>query len=94
VPPGPKPEVLLVRADITYLRQDFSALLFGGDRFDFLVRERPVTRGELLDWFKQRNAGPTRRELALLFVLRELTGRDPGPTIADWKRLAASAGVN
>jgi hypothetical protein len=85
--------MLFVRADITYLRQDFSALLLG-QRFDFLVRERPATRQELLAWFKQRNAGPTRREKALMFALGELTGRYAGPTIDDWKRLAASAGVN
>lgn len=87
-----------IRADITYLRQDFSVLqpqdVVGRDqpreqRFDYLIRLHPLTSVELANWhdkLKGSRAAPPQRE-ALLFALRELTGENPGPQIADWKRL-------
>jgi hypothetical protein len=87
-----------VRADITYLRQDFSVLqpvpshgrLWPADqRFDYMVRLRPIGKKELTLWqdqLKDLGASTPQRE-ALLFALRELTGEDLGPTPADWQRL-------
>ncbi len=78
-----------VRADITYLQQDFSVPLTvknpgpwpAQQRFDFVVRERPAI---------PPIAPPNRQDgyhRAIFFALRELTGRDAGPTAQDWKRL-------
>jgi hypothetical protein len=88
----------LARADVTYLRQDFSLLqpLKDADprpemqRFDFLVRTRPVSAtaaAEYQDWLRQQGAGylaPHRR--AAVAALRTLTGRDaPEPTANAWR---------
>jgi hypothetical protein len=87
-----------VRADITYLKQDFSVQQPvpnhgrhwpSDQRFDYLVRLRPLSKPDvLLLQERPREARPAspQRE-ALLFALRELTGEDPGPTADDWKRL-------
>ncbi|MDY3555961.1 hypothetical protein R5W24_005107 [Gemmata sp. JC717] len=90
---------LMVRIDVTYLRQDFSARLTVPDaqpwpdqqRFDFFVRERAVSDEE---------AGAYREKLtpkepgvlspyhkAALAALRELTGKDTAPTAAAWRKL-------
>src|SRR5207248_1478887 len=56
-------------------------------RFDFMVRERPVTpfdRGVTT----RAGPGPSEQQRSLFFALRELTGADPGPTAEDWKKLA------
>ena len=74
-----------VHADTTYLKQDFSVLQPATDkdgkasaqRFDYLVRVRRATPQEV-----QRAAelkavrSPTESQEALLFALRELTGKD------------------
>src|SRR5262249_23942782 len=94
---------LLVRADVTFLRQDFSvrqsAVLPGAAaaadlRFDYLVRTRPARPDELARQ-KDRSRDPTaypQRE-AVLFALRELTGQDAGPTTEAWQRLFPQAEV-
>jgi hypothetical protein len=83
--PG-KPQGIFVRADVTYVRQDFSVPLTvkkpGGssatERFDFVVRERPINPDNLTETLAARR--PTAVDLssphkqALLFALRELTG--------------------
>jgi sugar lactone lactonase YvrE len=84
---------VFVRADITYLKQDFSVPLTVKNpglwpevqRFDFLVRERPAKPFEIL---AARKPAPTTtpHQQAVLFALRELTGADPGPTPEDWKK--------
>jgi hypothetical protein len=95
---GSSPDIL-VRIDVTYLRQDFSMMLPVHDaapwpdqqRFDFLVRRRVLSPEELEDW--QRNtpkpvAGSTTPyQRAILHALRELTQRDTAPTSQDWRQL-------
>jgi hypothetical protein len=90
---------ILVRVDVTYLRQDFSMLLPVTDanpwpemqRFDFLVRRRPVTEEEAKAYreaLSSREPGfvlPHQR--AVLTALRELTGRDTEPTAKAWRKL-------
>jgi sugar lactone lactonase YvrE len=86
-----------VRADVTYLRQDFSVPLPvknhgvwpAVQRFDFLVRERPATPQEIhgLAARAAEPRPPSDHQKALFFALRELTGKDPGPTAEDWKRV-------
>lgn len=95
--PSASPDVL-VRADVTYLRQDFSLLMPVKDaapwperqRFDFLVRTRPVTTQDAAayqQWTKQQGPGylpPHKR--AALSALRALTGRDaPEATAKAWR---------
>ncbi len=87
----------LVRADVTYLRQDFSVLQPVKDhgvwpawqRFDYLVRVRPLTAEEQVAFAAER---PETRPLsahrkAILFALRALTGRDAGTTAEQWRAL-------
>ncbi len=90
---------ILVRVDVTYLRQDFSALLPVVDagpwpemqRFDFLVRRRVLTDEEA-KLYREQLAGaepgyvPPHRRAALV-ALRELTGRDTEPTAQAWRKL-------
>ena len=88
-----------MRIDVTYLRQDFSALQAVEDanpwpemqRFDFLVRTRTLTEDEAKVYsekLSQREPGqqsPYRR--AVLTALRELTGKDAEPTPEAWRKL-------
>jgi hypothetical protein len=88
-----------VRIDVTYLRQDFSALLAVGDahpwpemqRFDFLVRTRALGEEEAAAVRRALAPGargrPSPYHRAALAALRELTGRDAAPTAEAWRRL-------
>jgi hypothetical protein len=90
---------VLVRLDVTYLRQDFSVLQPVADahpwpemqRFDFLVRTRVLTDEEAAAYRKQLAVGEPGRlspyHRAALAALRELTGRDTAPTPEAWRRL-------
>ena len=94
---------ILVRIDVTYLRQDFSVKLpvSGADpwpemqRFDFVVRSREVTEQEAQAYREQlepRQPGvlsPYHR--AALFALREMTGLDTAPTAQAWRKLLAES---
>jgi HEAT repeat protein len=84
---------LLVRGDVTYLRQDFSVQqpvldvpgpqpTFVNMRFDYLVRVRRATADEA----KAPPARTYEQREAVLFALRELTGRDLGDTTEAWQR--------
>lgn len=84
-----------VRADITYLRQDFSVMQTvaipgawpSNQRYDYLLRIRRLTPRELKLYNQMKEnipAGPQRD--AVLFALRELTGKDLGTTAAEWRR--------
>jgi hypothetical protein len=91
---------LLVRVDVTYLRQDFSItqpVTNNGawpdqQRFDFVVRMTPVSDhlAKLINRrFEKRGTSPQRDNL--LHALRTLTGRDLGRTYQDWQPVLASA---
>ena len=77
---------VFVRADTTYLRQDFSVVQPvpnpgpwpSHQRFDYLVALRPAKASEPAP----DDAG---RAAALLFALRGLTGADRGATAASWE---------
>ncbi len=90
---------LLVRLDVTYLRQDFSMFQAVADanpwpemqRFDFLVRTRTLSEKEA-EAYREKLANrepgqfsPYHR--AALAALRDLTGRDTEPTPEAWRRL-------
>jgi hypothetical protein len=83
-----------VRPDITFLRQDFSVvqpvanhgkLWPAEQRFDYLVRLRPINSRDLSRWQDKLDtvkASSVQGE-SLLFALRVLTGESPA-TSADW----------
>ncbi|HWG41323.1 MAG TPA: HEAT repeat domain-containing protein [Gemmataceae bacterium] len=80
-----------VRADITFLRQDFSVNLPvmaatpwpNEQRFDFVTRVRPVKADEMPE-ITQKPTGQLQRE-AVLYALRGLTGKDGGDSTAKWR---------
>ncbi|HEY7428475.1 MAG TPA: hypothetical protein VH682_29855 [Gemmataceae bacterium] len=87
-----------VRADVTYLRQDFSVTERVAkpdkwpqwQRFDYLVRTRELTADELSAHRKKPPKSlfasyPQRN--VVLFALRELTGLDVGEESADWQEV-------
>jgi hypothetical protein len=82
-----------VRADITYLRQDFSILLPDEEagpwpqeqRFDFVTRLRTLPPGEGKDLVEASGTYPQRS--AVLYALRGLTGKDGGDSRARWLEL-------
>jgi hypothetical protein len=87
---------IFVRADITYLRQDFSEVLPVENpgrwpkvqRFDFVVRTRKLTEGDSTTWPPPngptdiQQIGAPRR--ATILALQQLTGLDGGGTAASW----------
>jgi HEAT repeat protein len=105
---------MLIRGDITFLRQDFSVgfpaprpvqLLpqleqiarnnpaldrairtpLPSVRFDYVVRTRPVQPRERKKWQALKETSNPHRD-AILFALRELTGKDHGDTTQAWDR--------
>ena len=92
---------LMVRIDVTYLRQDFSAMLPvsvenpwpESQRFDFLVRERQLSCEEADDYRAQLSLkepgvlSPYHK--AAVSALRDLTGKDAAPTAEAWRKLLA-----
>jgi hypothetical protein len=93
---------LLVRIDVTYLRQDFSALLTVKEksawpamqRFDFVVRKRVLAPAEAADLrarlAKRDRDGLLPYQRAAVQALRELTGRDFGAKPEQWRRFLQS----
>jgi hypothetical protein len=92
---------LLIRGDTTFLREDFALNLpisLAPDvppvamRFDFLVRTREATKDDhtlLRTALADTRSYPQRD--AVLFALRELTGKDAGPTTLAWQKLFPQA---
>lgn len=80
-----------VRADITFLRQDFSVNLHDEgvapwpkeQRYDFVTRLRTVPESELALLPESSAAYPQRD--AVLYALRGITGRDSGDSSARWR---------
>jgi hypothetical protein len=95
---GSSPDIL-VRVDVTYLRQDFSVRLPVADahpwpemqRFDFLVRTRELTDDEAAAYREKLQPSqpgtlsPYHR--SALAALRELSGRDTAPTAQAWREM-------
>jgi hypothetical protein len=69
---APSPTQRFVRADITYLRQDYSVVI-DGIRHDLFVRERPATAEDEARADARRGV-VTRHQQAAAFALRELDG--------------------
>jgi hypothetical protein len=90
---SPRSSSTLVRADVTYLRQDFSLLQevdipgkwSETQRYDFLVRTREVT-GHNIE--KRPVAGGPYHE-TIAEALSALTGKDAAPTARAWREALA-----
>jgi hypothetical protein len=86
-----------VRADVTYLQQDFSVVQTvehpnnwpTNQRYDYLVRTRPAIAADRERYAQREPSKPTEYQESVMFALRELTGRDPGPAVKDWKEFLA-----
>ena len=86
---------VLVRLDVTYLRQDFSMLEPVADanpwpamqRFDFLVRTRKLSDQEANAFPKAKAGMLSPYQRCTLAALRELTGKDAAPTPAAWRKV-------
>jgi HEAT repeat protein len=90
-----------VRADVTFFRQDFSESIPIGQRgvvnqptlrFDYLVRTRALSAKETQrqQSLHDGQAGYEQQE-AVLFALRELTGKNAGSDYASWLALYPTA---
>jgi HEAT repeat protein len=95
---------LVIRADITFLRQDFSVQLPAfklpavrgatpARRFDFLVRTRRLTKTDVARLNEPQGEVSYPQREAVLFALRALTGQDLGTATADWVRRFPAARV-
>jgi hypothetical protein len=93
---------VLVRGDVTYLRQDFSVVqpvpsVANGQptsvdmRFDYFVRLRRATAEEVKPTLQTAPRPSYDQREAALFALRELTGQDAGSTTEAWQRLYPDA---
>jgi hypothetical protein len=88
-----------VRADVVYLRQDFSVVQpvarSSSDpyedpwpalqRFDYVVRDKPLSEDECKDLEKKKATASYPQREAVLFALRGLTGVDAGSSASDWE---------
>lgn len=93
---------LLIRLDVTYLRQDFSVSMPvkeahpwpSNQRFDFFVRERVLSDDEAAEFrtkLTPKEAGVlSPYHKAAVSALRELTGKDAAPTAEAWRKLLAA----
>ncbi len=89
--------IVLVRADVTYLRQDFSVMQKTGpgissdvpQRIDYLLRTRKATPEEIgrTESHSPGNTLSYPQRDAVLYALRNLTGQNPGPESDAWRRL-------
>jgi hypothetical protein len=83
-----------VRADVTYLKQDFSVMHVVGDaepwpseqRYDYFVRTRPATPKEQTRVFERYDP----QKECVLAVLRHITGIDVGDDRSAWKAVLRS----
>jgi hypothetical protein len=82
-----------VRADITFLRQDFSVNLPEEgtgpwpreQRYDFVTRQRTLSPGQAAELAASSADYPQRD--AVLYALRGLTGKDGGDSSTRWREL-------
>jgi HEAT repeat protein len=96
---------LVIRGDITYLRQDFSvqqpivdAPASNGpvprSRFDYFLRTRDANAAERLAAKVLPPSASYPQRDAVLTALRALTGKDAGPTTVAWQELFPQAEID
>ncbi|HMF18080.1 MAG TPA: hypothetical protein VKE98_12785, partial [Gemmataceae bacterium] len=85
----------IVRADVTYLRQDFSVLLPvayahpwpAEQRYDFFVRVRTLKTEEVRQVKNRIQPVVTDHKAILVLTLKALTDEDAGNSAAAWRRV-------
>jgi HEAT repeat protein len=97
------PDDILVRIDVTYLRQDFSMMQAVEDahpwptmqRFDFLVRTRELSEKEAVAYqallAKRQPGEMTPYQRATVTALAKLTGKNAEPNTGAWRKLLGMA---
>lgn len=78
-----------VRADVTYVRQDYSVML-QGNRYDLVSRERVSTPADALAAQARKSEGLTPHQKAAAFALHELLPEVPGPDVVPKKGAGAN----
>jgi hypothetical protein len=86
-----------IRADTTYVHQDFSVVLLDKDvapwpreqRYDFVTRRRTVSPEVAKGLFSSPTNYPQRD--AVLYALRGITGKDGGDSSDNWRALLGIA---
>ena len=90
------PHLTSVRADVTYLEQDFSVVqpvidhgLWPRDqRFDYVVQQKPIKRSKANQLNKQFADTPNRNREAIVFALQKLTNETPKDNSSEsWKAI-------
>jgi hypothetical protein len=89
--PNIRNDEVFVRADVVYLRQDFSVKQPVEkcdpwpkmQRYDYLVRKQELTEEQAKEWLARRSPSPQRA--AILHALRGLTRLNAGDSSAAWK---------
>jgi hypothetical protein len=84
-----------VRADVVYLKQDFSVKHPVKDakpwpemqRYDYMVRNRVLSAEEAKAWRKKSGAFSYPQRESVLYALREITGEDAGDIAEHWSRI-------
>jgi hypothetical protein len=96
---GGSPGDAMIRADVTYLRQDFSILASVPNaqpwpekqRFDFLVRTRVLTDDEVRNHLKEKQARVagqlSENQMAAAEALHRLTGKNAAPNAVAWAQV-------
>ena len=88
------PRFARVRADVTYLRQDFSLLRKvekpgkwpKNQRFDYVTWNRAISNKDAIEFQIQLEGRPNEYRASIDVALRELTGKSPlGTSSEDWK---------
>ena len=88
-----------VRADITYLQQDFSIVRPvenpgpwpSDQRFDFVVQNKKVIKGNVGKITRQMSKKRNQNRQAVIYALQKLTGQAPKDNSpSNWKRIAGS----
>jgi hypothetical protein len=90
-----RPGENVVRADVTYLRQDFSAMMQVAyahpwpavQRYDFLVRVRALKDDDARMVKNRIQPEVTDHKVILVLALKALTGEDAGYSAAAWRRV-------
>ena len=90
------PDFVSVRADITYLKQDFSVVQPVVDhgawpdkqRFDFVVQQKPLTPSKAIRTKKKFDRAKNRNREAIVFALKKLSNLSPKDNSSEsWKEI-------
>ena len=90
------PDFVSVRADITYLKQDFSVIQPvanhgpwpNSQRFDYVVQQKPLKKSRVNNVKKRIARTKNLNREAIVFALQKLTGQSPKDNSSEsWKAI-------